>query len=65
LVALGFFIAGIVEDGGDLVLDPYTNRKKVASMAILLASCCDIGRCASTPPHMHARGALGRLIATN
>ena len=44
LVALVSWIVALREDGGVLRVEPYTRPKKAASLAILLSSCCDIGR---------------------
>lgn len=43
-ISLVTFILALSKDGGVLTLEPYTHSKKLASLAILLASCCDIGR---------------------
>jgi len=43
-ISLVAFIVALTKDGGVLKLEPYTHSKKLACLAILLASCCDIGR---------------------
>lgn len=43
-MALVTLLVGVHEDGGVLRMEPYTQHKKAASLAILIASCCDIGR---------------------
>ena len=43
-IAMGFWAAGLYRDGGVTTLEPYTELKKLASLGILFASCCDIGR---------------------
>lgn len=47
-------VSSIHEDRGTLSLEPYTRTKKIASLAILLASCCDIGRIFNRVPEYAA-----------
>jgi hypothetical protein len=58
ILAFIALFSGVHSDAGSLSMEPYTRPKMAASLAILLASICDIGRYRRVPLLWHLNHSL-------